>query len=354
MEPPYIVSRGGMGAMVRKVSSEVVPAEHRAAHDGFVDPDEARQIFDALDRGVCIVEVKFNDAGQCVDYVFVDFNAAFEENTGLVNALGKSMRDLRPDHEQHWFDIYGEIARTGIPKRFKAPAAALGRWYDAYAFRIGVPERYRVAVLFEDITGRKKLEDHDAIINREIEHRFRNVFSLLSSLVRLTKADSIADYKTILLRRLTALFTSTTNLGQAQLPTSDLGELVRIELAPYQTDGRISLAGAAAVLDGATLRCLAVVLHELATNAVKYGALSNAKGKVSVNWRAEDGKLRIVWRETDGPQLDGKPARTGIGSSVIERCVHEQLKGDINFDWRADGLVCELAVPAMPHFALSN
>src|SRR4029079_14852534 len=215
--------------MVRKLSSEVVPAAVGATRRGVLGADEARPIFDALDRGVCIIEVQFSDTGQCVDYVFVDLNAAFEEQTGLVDALGKSMRDLRPDHEQHWFDIYGEIARTGVPKRFTAEAAALGRWYDVYAFRLGAPRHNRVAIVFEDITERKRLEDRYALVNREIEHRFRNIFSVVSSLVRLSKADTVAEHKTTLLRRLTALFASTTNVGGRRLATSDFGELVRIE-----------------------------------------------------------------------------------------------------------------------------
>ena len=312
-----------------------------------MDAGEARQIFDALQRGVCIVEPKFSDAGQCVDYVFVDLNAAFEEQTGLVRALGRSMRELRPEHEQYWFDTYGEIARTGTPKRFTAEAAALGRWYDVYAFRLDGPENNRVAIVFEDITERRQLEERYALVSREIEHRFRNTFSLVTSLVRLTKADALADYKAALLRRFTALLASTTNIGRSRLATSDFGELVRIELAPYQADGRIVLAGTAVLLDDAVLQSLAVVLHELATNAVKYGALSAPQGRVSIRWRSEGGMLRVRWQETDGPPLAGKPARLGIGSTVVERCVREHLKGEITFDWRTQGFVSEFAVPVI-------
>jgi two-component sensor histidine kinase len=332
--------------MVRKLSSHAVSAVAgpRAA---WIGADEARQIFDALDRGVCVVELKFNDAGQCIDYVFVELNAAFEEQTGLHNAVGKSMRDLRAEHEQHWFDIYGEVARTGVPKRFTAEAAALGRWYDVYACRVGEPESNRVAIVFEDITGRKQLEERYALVSSEVEHRFRNMFSLVSSLVRLTTADTLAEYKTALLRRFTALFASTSNIGSRKLATSDFGELVRIEMAPYQAGGRISLAGAAVLLDDSVLECLGVVLHELATNAVKYGALSSPNGRVSVRWRSTDGMLRVRWQEADGPQLDGKPARLGIGATVVERCIREQLKGDISFEWRVNGLVSEFAVPVI-------
>jgi hypothetical protein len=88
---------------------------------------ELREIFDRLDHGLCIVEVQFDAAGRCVDYVFLDVNDAFERQTGLADATGRSMREMRPAHEEHWFDIYGAIARTGLPQRFSAPAA---RWDD--------------------------------------------------------------------------------------------------------------------------------------------------------------------------------------------------------------------------------
>ncbi|WP_280953015.1 PAS domain-containing protein [Mangrovicella endophytica] len=117
-----------------------------------------RLLFDTIDEGFCIVEVLFDDANRAVDYRFVEANASFERQTGLKDAAGKLMRALEPALEQHWFDIYGEIALTGEPKRFEARAEALGRWYSVYAFRVDEPERRRVAILFDDISERKRTE----------------------------------------------------------------------------------------------------------------------------------------------------------------------------------------------------
>jgi signal transduction histidine kinase len=122
-------------------------------------PDEnCYQLFNALDQGFCTVQVLFDEHGAPNDYRFVDVNEAFEQQTGLIGAVGRRMRELAPAHEEHWFRIYGEIATTGVAQRFEHEAAALGRWYDVYAFRVGRPELMQVAILFRDITERKRLD----------------------------------------------------------------------------------------------------------------------------------------------------------------------------------------------------
>jgi PAS domain S-box-containing protein len=116
-------------------------------------------LFDSLDEGFCVVEVLFDDADNPVDYRFLDVNRVFEKQTGIRNAVGRRMREIAPAHEEHWFQIYGQIALTGEPRRFENPAHALGRFYDVYAFRIGRPEQRHVAILFNDITERKHAEE---------------------------------------------------------------------------------------------------------------------------------------------------------------------------------------------------
>ncbi len=117
-----------------------------------------RAILDSIDAGFCVIEMLFDAQGRGTDYIFVETNASFEKTTGLVNAVGSRMREFAPCHEQHWFDIYGEVALTGKPVRFEQEARALHRWYSVYAFRIGKPEDLKVAVLFEDVTARKKAD----------------------------------------------------------------------------------------------------------------------------------------------------------------------------------------------------
>jgi PAS domain S-box-containing protein len=116
-----------------------------------------RMLFDSLIEGFCIIEVIF-DAGVPVDYRFLEINPAFERQTGLRNAKGQLMRELAPEHEAHWFELYGQVALTGQPARFINQAKALNRWYDVRAYRVGGPESPRVAILFNDITDLKEAE----------------------------------------------------------------------------------------------------------------------------------------------------------------------------------------------------
>src|SRR5690606_25791251 len=99
--------------------------------------DRHRTLINSMDEGFCIIEVLFDADDQPLDYRFMEVNAAFEKQTGLHNAEGRWMRELAPNHEQYWFDIYGKIARSGQSLRFENRAEALNRWYEVYAFRVG-------------------------------------------------------------------------------------------------------------------------------------------------------------------------------------------------------------------------
>src|SRR5258705_3184420 len=118
-----------------------------------------RTLFDSIDEGFCTIEVLFDENDHPVDYRFLEVNPSFEKQTGIQNDQGRRMREIAPQHEEHWFEIYGRIALTGEPVRFESQAAHLHRWYDAYAFRVGEPGDRKVAILFKDITERKQAEE---------------------------------------------------------------------------------------------------------------------------------------------------------------------------------------------------
>ncbi|MGV3660291.1 MAG: GAF domain-containing protein [Prosthecobacter sp.] len=134
--------------------------ERQAAGDKLRASEERyRSLFDSIDEGFCLIEVLFDKEGRPNDYRFIEANPAFEKHTGLKDVLGRTMRELAPDHDAHWYEVYGRIVHTGHPERFELPAEPLGRFYDVYAFRVGEESQHRVAVLFDDITGRKLTED---------------------------------------------------------------------------------------------------------------------------------------------------------------------------------------------------
>ncbi|HEY0745726.1 MAG TPA: ATP-binding protein [Steroidobacteraceae bacterium] len=117
-----------------------------------------RALFESMDEGYCVVEMIFDEMNNPIDYRFLEVNPVFERQTGIKNAKGKLMREIAPAHEQHWFDLYGRIALTGETLRFENPAAALQRYYDVCAFRVGAPELRRVGIVFNDITERKNFD----------------------------------------------------------------------------------------------------------------------------------------------------------------------------------------------------
>jgi PAS domain S-box-containing protein len=130
-----------------------------------------RTLFESIDEGFCTIEILFDQNEKPVDYRFLQISPSFERQTGIKNAAGRRMREIAPQHEEHWFEIYGKIALTGKPMRFENEAKQLGRWYDVYAFRVEDPERRRVGILFNDITERKRAEAEAS----EREQRYRDI-----------------------------------------------------------------------------------------------------------------------------------------------------------------------------------
>ena len=139
-----------------------------------------RTLFDSIDEGFCIIEVLFDADGRAVDYLFLESNPSFEKQTGMKDVQGKRMREFVPDQDAHWFEIYGQVALTGQALRFENESKPLGRWFDVYAFRYGEPESRQVALLFTDVTARRRSEE----ALREAERRKDQFLSLLAHELR--------------------------------------------------------------------------------------------------------------------------------------------------------------------------
>ena len=165
----------GAGWITRRDSAQRQQAEQHLRES----EEKYRTLFDSMDEGFCTIEVLFDENDKPVDYRFLDVNPSFERQTGIQNARGRTMREIAPLHEEHWFEIYGKIALTGEPARFENQAAQLHRWYDVYAFRTGDRRQNRVAILFSDITKRKQSET----ALRESEEAFRQASAYNRSLI---------------------------------------------------------------------------------------------------------------------------------------------------------------------------
>ena len=181
----YPTEEGGVAVFWRGVNERV-----RAERAMQESEQRYRTLFESIDQGFCVIEMLFDESGEPVDYRFLEANPAFVHQTGLENALGRTVREFAPAHEKHWFEIYGRVAVTGEPIRFEAPAAALDRWYDVYAFRIGDPTLRHVAVLFTDIRLAKVAErERDRLLHAlDIERsRLAAVFAQSPSVLALVR-----------------------------------------------------------------------------------------------------------------------------------------------------------------------
>ena len=198
-----------------------------------------------------------------------------------------------------------------------------------------------------DITERKRKEELVDLLAREVDHRSKNLLALVQATVHLTQAETAAELKAAISGRLQALSNAHTLLAQSRWEGADLYRLIAEELSPYCQHGeaRAEIEGPSLVLEPMTAQSIAVTVHELATNAVKYGALSAPGGRLEVVWRRpSDGGLALRWTETGGPEVT-PPTRRGFGTQIIDRMIRDQLKGVVRFDWRKEGLVCEITIP---------
>jgi two-component sensor histidine kinase len=198
-----------------------------------------------------------------------------------------------------------------------------------------------------DITERKRNEIQIGILAREAEHRAKNVLATAQATVHLTQSDTPEGVKGAIAGRLQALANVHSLFVQTSWTGADLHNLVTQELAPYRLDGdeRAQIDGTSIILEPTAAQAMAIAVHELATNAAKYGALRLPDGRVHIVWsHAPGGRIIFRWTENGGPVVK-PPTRQGFGTRVMDSMIRGQLKGDIHLDWRPDGLVCEIALP---------
>jgi two-component sensor histidine kinase len=198
-----------------------------------------------------------------------------------------------------------------------------------------------------------KSETRLKLLVAELDHRVKNVLARVSAITTQTRARSstMDQYVKALDGRIQSMAAAHSLLSQSRWEGVGLNDLVRDQLAPYATDANAIINGPNINLGPPTTQALAMVLHELVTNAAKYGALSIPGGKVSVSWTKSSGRgagnLTITWCETGGTSV-AAPAQTGFGTSLIRDLIPHELGGVVELVFSPDGVSCQIEVPLEP------
>jgi PAS domain S-box-containing protein len=222
------------------------------------------------------------------------------------------------------------------------------RWIMAKGRPVFSPEGEPVTTVgvVIDHTERKQAEDKLRLLMLEVDHRANNLMTVVQGAVRLSRAGPGEELREIILGRVDALARAHHLLAASRWQGADLRRLVEEEMLQYTLGdpGRVRIEGESLPLSPEAAQGVAMAVHELATNAGKYGALFTASGRVHIAWQITEGTLRIRWSESGGPVVT-PPRRKGFGSAILERALGGSIGGRSTLNWDAEGLTCELELP---------
>jgi len=364
--------RGPDGEFQGLVAIVLDTTETRRVHEQLRASEERyRTLFESVDEGFCIFEMLYDDAGTPVDYRFLEMNPMFEQHTGLADAVGRTAREMLPGLDEFWYETYGRVALTGEPVRFESEAEALGRWFDVYATRLGEPGSNKVALLFSDVSVRKRSEeklrrlaDDLAEADRRkteflatLAHELRNPLAPIRNGLSLMRLDgdnpaAVAKVRAMMERQVGHMVHLIDDLldiarisgGKLELKRqrSDLKAIlasaVETSLPLIEAGGHalaVDLPATPLTVDADTTR-IAQVVANLLNNAAKY---TPPRGSIRLSVRREDDQAVIAVSDTGvgiasealagvfemfsqiGRTVDRSQGGLGIGLSLVRRLV---------------------------------
>jgi PAS domain S-box-containing protein len=302
------IAIGGMTAYEWDASTDVVRRSNNAAQILGYDPEHA------LDGKAFFAQVHPDDLPR--------LKALLSALNPANPSCSSTYRFLRLDGREIWLQ---DISRAEFD-----PAGRL----------------VRVQGMGVEVTERKRAEEHQKVLMAELDHRVKNVLARVVAAAECTRQASGSNDEFIrsFNGRIQSMAAAHTLLSQAGWHGADLAALVRNQLAPYTTDVNRTIVGTDITVGALATQALAMVLHELVTNAAKHGALSTPGGRVSVNWEQAGTNLIFVWRESDGPPV--APAiQSSYGTDLIRNLIPHELRGTVDLVFAAKGVTCRIEIP---------
>lgn len=321
-------------------------AEQRAHLLGVID--ELQAIYDEAPVGLGLLDA---------DLRFARINTALAEMNGFPaeDHIGRNVWDLLPDLRSSAEPLLrtviegGEVMR-GVEISGETPARpGVKRTWSEVFYPVHGPDGQRrgVGIFCIEITDLKQAREREDLLTREVDHRAKNLLAVVQSIVQMMKAQgSVADFKEALIGRIAAISRAHSHLSENRWDGVKLQALIADELTPYGIAVDLDPVVNDLVLKSSTAQAMAMILHELATNSAKYGALS-ADGNVEVLCSAtvaDDEALVVQWRETGGPPVSPPQAR-GFGTRLIERSVTHGIGGKLDYQFLPEGVFCRISIP---------
>jgi len=321
---------------------------------------EFRAVFDASPRPLLLM------AADPPRFTMLAVNpahaAAFQTTSGALE--GRGVLEVFPPDAPPEVAAFVEAIRTSLERVVATRAAdqMSVRPYAVQQARGVSEERYwsatnapvlgsdgavtHIVSAVQDVTGEvleRRSEEARQLLMREVDHRARNALTIVQSFVRLTTAENLEEFRRVVVGRVEALARAQTSLAARRWEGASLAEVIEAELASLSQPGKSRVSGPQVLLPAEHVQAMSMTIHELATNAAKYGALSTKAGGLDVSWTVEPGgRVTLVWVERGGPPV-AEPAHRGFGSRLIAQLAR-QLGGEMKKDWRREGLRAELTM----------
>ena len=281
------------------------------------------------------------------------YNQRWFDYTGttLEEMQGWGWRQVHhPDHVDRVIDRISQAFETGEPWEDTFPLKSKDGEYRWFLSR-AVPIRDSDGNIIRwfgtntDVTEQKRLEERQALLMREIDHRAKNVLAVAQSVVSLTRAETVEGYKEAVEGRIGSLTRAHSLLAASRWAGANLHAMLQEETEPFNSGDEclVTLKGDSVRLAPDAAQSLALIFHELATNAAKYGALSHQGGHLDVTWTSERDAVHICWRESGG-QAVAAPEQTGFGTRLLERIIAGAAGGTLKRTWHETGLQVDIEI----------